>query len=190
MSEGLIAWIVGLAALVGVDAVVGSEDMTQGPGTARRSGTESGTTGGWNRYREATRQYPTAPRRRHPGASEPIRAAATGTRTTRVPTPEELDRMSPEELARLAAALDDVEIVQKRRRWPIPGTRAEKRAERGVAAWFVISALSGLAFLVAFVAWPSQYVPPDDPGHLAVLAVHPGRRRHVRACRSSRWASG
>jgi ubiquinol-cytochrome c reductase iron-sulfur subunit len=83
-----------------------------------------------------------------------------------MPTPEELDRMGPEELARLAAELDDVEIVQKRSRWPISGTRAEKRAERTVAGWFILSAVAGIVFLVAFVAWPNQYVPPDDPGHL------------------------
>ncbi len=99
--------------------------------------------------------------------------ATTSTGTSRLPTPEELDRMSPEELARLAAALDDVEIVQKRRRWPIPGTRAEKRAERVVAGWFIIAALSAIAFMVAFVAWPSHYVPPDDPGHLMYALYTP-----------------
>jgi ubiquinol-cytochrome c reductase iron-sulfur subunit len=92
--------------------------------------------------------------------------AESGAGTRRMPTPEELDRMGPEELAGLAAELDDVEIVQKRSRWPISGTRAEKRAERTVAGWFILSAVAGIVFLVAFVAWPNQYVPPDDPGHL------------------------
>ncbi len=137
--------------------------MTQGPGThdAPEAGTGTGTgagTGSDAPVPDGTAEAAT------PGGAHP--GGATGTRTTRVPTPEELDRMSPEELARLAAALDDVEIVQKRRRWPIPGTRAEKRAERFVAGWFIVSALSAIAFVVAFVAWPSQYVPPDDPGHL------------------------
>jgi ubiquinol-cytochrome c reductase iron-sulfur subunit len=83
----------------------------------------------------------------------------------RRPTSAELDEMTPEQLATLAANLDDVEIVHNQRKFPIPGTRAEKRAERAVAMWFVISALSGLAFLVAFVFWPYEYVPPSDPGY-------------------------
>jgi len=83
----------------------------------------------------------------------------------RRPTPAELDEMTPDQLATLAANLDDVEIVHNQRKFPIPGTRAEKRAERAVALWFVISALSGLAFLAAFVFWPYEYVPPSDPGY-------------------------
>ncbi|MBW0093055.1 ubiquinol-cytochrome c reductase iron-sulfur subunit [Pseudonocardia sp. KRD-184] len=83
----------------------------------------------------------------------------------RRPTPAELDEMTPDQLATLAANLDDVEIVHNARKFPIPGTRAEKRAERAVALWFVISALSGLAFLVAFLFWPYEYVPPSDPGY-------------------------
>ncbi len=65
--------------------------------------------------------------------------------------------MSQEQLARLAANLDDVEVVHNPNPWPIPGTRAEKRAERAVALWFLISAVCGLAFLVAFLFWPHEY---------------------------------
>jgi ubiquinol-cytochrome c reductase iron-sulfur subunit len=67
------------------------------------------------------------------------------------PTPAELEDMSPEQLARLAAELDDVEIVHNAPKWPIPGTRAEKRAERSVALWFIISALAALAFLGCYL---------------------------------------
>ena len=49
------------------------------------------------------------------------------------PTPAELEDMSQPELARLAAELDDVEIVHNAPKWPVPGTRAERRAERAVA---------------------------------------------------------
>ena len=35
-----------------------------------------------------------------------------------------------------------------------------------MALWFAISALSGLAFLGAFLFWPYQYVAPGDPGYL------------------------
>ncbi|TCK25084.1 ubiquinol-cytochrome c reductase iron-sulfur subunit [Pseudonocardia endophytica] len=84
---------------------------------------------------------------------------------TRTPTDDELEGMSQERLARLAGELDDVEVVHNTPKFPIPGTRAEKRAERSVALWFVISAISGLAFVVAFIAWPHEYVAPNQPGY-------------------------
>lgn len=84
----------------------------------------------------------------------------------RTPTAAELEDMTPEQLARLAAELDDVEIVHNQRKFPIPGTRAEKRAERAVALWFAISAISGLAFLGAFLFWPYEYVAPSEEGYL------------------------
>lgn len=89
----------------------------------------------------------------------------------RRPTSAELDEMTPDQLATLAATLDDVEIVHNARKFPIPGTRAEKRAERAVALWFLISAISGLAFLGAFVFWPYEYVSPFDEGY-AVYALY------------------
>jgi quinol---cytochrome c reductase iron-sulfur subunit len=82
------------------------------------------------------------------------------------PTVADVEDMSLEERARLAANLDDVDVVHNQRKWPLPGTRAEKRAERSVALWFVISALSGLAFLGAFLFWPYEYVAPGEPGYL------------------------
>ncbi|HVL85959.1 MAG TPA: ubiquinol-cytochrome c reductase iron-sulfur subunit [Pseudonocardia sp.] len=90
-----------------------------------------------------------------------------------VPTERDLENMTPEQLARLASELDDVEVVHNQRKFPVPGTRAEKRAERGVALWFALSALSGLAFIVAFVAWPYEYVPVGAPGHLIYLLYTP-----------------
>lgn len=89
---------------------------------------------------------------------------STGGRRT--PTSDELDAMSPEQLARLAGELDEVEVVHNAPKFPIPGTRAEKRAERSVALWFVISAISGLAFIGGFLFWPHEYVAPDEPGYL------------------------
>ena len=84
---------------------------------------------------------------------------------TRAPTQDELDEMSQERLARLAGELDDVEVVHNTPKFPIPGTRAEKRAERSVALWFAISAIAGLAFVVAAIAWPHEYVAPNQPGY-------------------------
>ena len=45
-------------------------------------------------------------------------------------TDKELDRMSNAELAALGTELDDVELVEYQDRWPVEGTRAEKRAEK------------------------------------------------------------
>lgn len=81
-----------------------------------------------------------------------------------VPSDEELARMSTDDLVRLGNRLDDIEIVSERERFPVPGTRAEKRAERQVALWFIWAALAGIAFLVAFIAWPWEYVPPGGEG--------------------------
>ncbi|GAA5119242.1 cytochrome bc1 complex Rieske iron-sulfur subunit [Pseudonocardia adelaidensis] len=105
------------------------------------------------------------------------------------PTAAEVEDMTLEQRARLAGELDDVDVVHNQPKWPLSGTRAEKRAERSVALWFVISAVSGLAFLAAFLFWPFQYVAPGEPGYslyalytpivgftfgLAVLAVGVG----------------
>ncbi|NMH99430.1 ubiquinol-cytochrome c reductase iron-sulfur subunit [Pseudonocardia acidicola] len=94
-------------------------------------------------------------------------AGSTGTagEARHLPSPEELEQMSPEELARLAAELDEVEIVHLGKKFPIPGTRAEKRAERSVALWFTLAALSAVAFIVAFIAWPHEYRSPFEAGY-------------------------
>ncbi len=89
------------------------------------------------------------------------------------PTRAELDAMSQDQLATLAANLDDVEVVHNQRKFPIPGTRAEKRAERAVALWFLISAVSGVAFLLAFLFWPHEYVAPGEPGYITYALYTP-----------------
>jgi ubiquinol-cytochrome c reductase iron-sulfur subunit len=88
-------------------------------------------------------------------------------------TDADVEGMSQEQLARLAANLDDVEVVHNANPWPIPGTRAEKRAERAVALWFLISAVCGVAFLVAFLFWPHEYVAPSEPGYLVYALYTP-----------------
>ncbi|MGH3588887.1 MAG: menaquinol-cytochrome C reductase, partial [Pseudonocardia sp.] len=82
------------------------------------------------------------------------------------PTVAEVENMTLDERARLAGELDDVDVVHNQNKWPLAGTRAEKRAERSVALWFVISALAGLAFLVAFLFWPYEYKAPSEEGYL------------------------
>ncbi|GGM53845.1 ubiquinol-cytochrome c reductase iron-sulfur subunit [Longimycelium tulufanense] len=83
-----------------------------------------------------------------------------------LPTEAELAEMSRDELVKLGTKLDDVELVHYADRWPVKGTRAEKRAQRGVTAWFVLSGLSGLAFLAVYLFWPWKYESPFADGYL------------------------
>jgi ubiquinol-cytochrome c reductase iron-sulfur subunit len=98
--------------------------------------------------------------------------AAEGTQAPQV-TEADLDRMTQPQLARLAAELDDVEVVHNQDPWPVPGTRAERRATQSVVLWFLISVISGVAFLFAFLFWPHEYVPPGAPGYAVYAAYTP-----------------
>jgi ubiquinol-cytochrome c reductase iron-sulfur subunit len=73
--------------------------------------------------------------------------------------------MSREELVELGGRMDGVETVFKEDRWPVPGTRAEKRAERAVAYWLLLGGLSGLALLLIFLFWPWEYKGGETSGH-------------------------
>jgi ubiquinol-cytochrome c reductase iron-sulfur subunit len=81
------------------------------------------------------------------------------------PTDEQLSQMSREELVELGGKIDGVDTVFKDPRWPVPGTKAEKRAERSVAYWLLFGGVSGLALLVIFLFWPWEYKGGDEPGH-------------------------
>lgn len=81
------------------------------------------------------------------------------------PTDAELAAMSRDELVELGGKLDGVETVYKEPRWPVPGTKAEKRSERLVAYWLLFGGLSGLALLVIFLFWPWEYKGGDTEGH-------------------------
>lgn len=72
-------------------------------------------------------------------------------------TDEELAGMTREQLVQLGTNLDHVDLAYRRNRWPIDGTRAEKRAERGVAAWFALAGVSAVAFIAIYLFWPWQY---------------------------------
>ncbi|MFN2517944.1 MAG: hypothetical protein ABR604_02710, partial [Jatrophihabitantaceae bacterium] len=76
---------------------------------------------------------------------------------------DELRAMTPEQAMLAAAEVDGVHIVHRRDRFPVRGTKAEKRAERGVALAFLVSALSGVGFIVAFVALPFRWHLPGTP---------------------------
>jgi ubiquinol-cytochrome c reductase iron-sulfur subunit len=83
--------------------------------------------------------------------------------TTETPTEEEVRQMTPEQAMIAGAETDDIHIVHRRERYPIRGTKAEKRAERGVALSFTISALAGIAFIVYFCAGKWRWHLPNSP---------------------------
>jgi ubiquinol-cytochrome c reductase iron-sulfur subunit len=61
------------------------------------------------------------------------------------------------DLVREGARRDGVEIVHYEQRFTVPGTRAEKRVVRTIAAMFALTGIGGLAFLVVYAVWPFQY---------------------------------
>ncbi|MCW2654823.1 MAG: ubiquinol-cytochrome c reductase iron-sulfur subunit [Mycobacterium sp.] len=91
----------------------------------------------------------------------------------KVPDEKDLNRLSRDELVELGTNLDGVDLVYREPRWPIPGTRAEKRAERGVAFWLMLGGFSGLALLVIFLIWPWEYKPMGDPGNFLYTLTTP-----------------
>jgi ubiquinol-cytochrome c reductase iron-sulfur subunit len=66
------------------------------------------------------------------------------------PSIEELREMSTEEAMIAGAEVDGVYLVHRRERFPIAGTRAERRAERTISGVFLLGFLSAIAFIVVF----------------------------------------
>ncbi|MFD3705151.1 ubiquinol-cytochrome c reductase iron-sulfur subunit [Nocardia sp. NPDC058658] len=91
----------------------------------------------------------------------------------REPTEDELDAMSTAELAELGTKRDDVDVVYRNERWPVPGTKAEKRAEREVTFWFAISGLAAAALIGVFLFWPWEWKGYGDEGHTAYSLFTP-----------------
>ncbi|MGK9272369.1 ubiquinol-cytochrome c reductase iron-sulfur subunit [Williamsia muralis] len=77
-----------------------------------------------------------------------------------VPTQDELDGMSQDQLVKLGTNLDGVEIIHRRERFPEPGSKAEKRAERSVALWFLLAGLSAVACFIIFIFNHWEFVMP------------------------------
>ncbi len=88
-------------------------------------------------------------------------------------TDEQLDAMSRDELVELGTKLDGVDVAYRAPRWPVPGTRAEKRAERQVALWFAISAVFGAALIGVYLFWPWEYKGRGEDGNGAYTLTTP-----------------
>lgn len=84
--------------------------------------------------------------------------------TPSLPEGKTPDTMSREELVVLGGKLDGVETVFREPRWPVEGTKAEKRAERSVALWLLLGGVFGLALLLIFLFWPWEYKPYGAAG--------------------------
>jgi ubiquinol-cytochrome c reductase iron-sulfur subunit len=89
------------------------------------------------------------------------------------PTDAELASMTHEELVNLGGKIDGVETIFKEPRWPVPGTKAEKRSERLVAYWLLLGGLSGLALLLVFIFWPWEYKPFGSEGQFLYSLATP-----------------
>ncbi len=84
-----------------------------------------------------------------------------------------LATMSQQELLELGGKIDGVETVYKESRWPVEGTKAEKRAERGVALWLLAGGFFGMALLLIFLFWPWEYKPHDAPDSILYTLATP-----------------
>ncbi|MEO6703734.1 MAG: Rieske 2Fe-2S domain-containing protein [Jatrophihabitantaceae bacterium] len=78
-------------------------------------------------------------------------------------TPEQAAALSNEEAMIAGAEAEGVYIVHRRERFPIAGTKAEQRAERTIAAVFLIGFLAAVAFIVVFCgAVPFEWRLPGE----------------------------
>ena len=93
--------------------------------------------------------------------------------TKDVPSDAQLAEMSTSELLELGGRIDGVNTIFKEPRWPAEETRAEKRAERRVAAWFLAAGGFGFALLLIFLFWPWEYAPTESPDGLAYSLATP-----------------
>ncbi|QZH59704.1 ubiquinol-cytochrome c reductase iron-sulfur subunit [Mycolicibacterium farcinogenes] len=93
--------------------------------------------------------------------------------TPKIPSDDELASMSRESLVELGGKIDGVETIFKEPRWPVPGTKAEKRTERLVAYWLLFGGLSGLALLLIFIFWPWEYQPFGSEGEFLYSLATP-----------------
>ncbi|HEY7052002.1 MAG TPA: ubiquinol-cytochrome c reductase iron-sulfur subunit [Mycobacterium sp.] len=95
------------------------------------------------------------------------------TDTPKTPDDSELAEMSRDDLVKLGTQLDGVDVIYKETRWPVAGTRAEKRAERRVAFWLLLGGFCGLALLLIFLFWPWEWKAEGEHGNLLYTLATP-----------------
>ncbi|WP_425577672.1 cytochrome bc1 complex Rieske iron-sulfur subunit [Nocardia callitridis] len=88
-------------------------------------------------------------------------------------TEEQLDAMSRDELVEIGTNRDGVDVAYRRERFPIEGTRAEKRAERAVSFWFAVSGIAAIALVGVFLFWPWEFKGNGEAGHGAYSLFTP-----------------
>src|SRR5690348_10588597 len=75
--------------------------------------------------------------------------------------PARIGELDPEltgfDLIREGARRDGVEIVHYAPKFPVPGTKVERRVERVIAFLFTLAGLFGVAFAVAYIWLPAGY---------------------------------
>lgn len=86
--------------------------------------------------------------------------------TTHHPSDDEFDAADASltrfDLVKEGARRDGVQIVHYVPRFPVPGTRAERRVERVLSLLFLLTGLMSTAFVVAYIAWPWKYGEGDS----------------------------
>lgn len=88
-------------------------------------------------------------------------------------TETELKAMNNDELARLGTELDDVTVAYRKERFPVENDPAEKRAERKLNIWLIISIIAALCFLGVYLFWPWHYKGHGDEGLLQYTLYTP-----------------
>src|SRR5947209_7541186 len=87
-------------------------------------------------------------------------------------TTDELDpALTAFDLVREGARRDGVEIVHYVPKFPVPGTRRERRIERTIAGLFALAGLAAVGFVVAYVGLPMRYEPGANLGKLYTPAL-------------------
>ncbi|BCJ63458.1 ubiquinol-cytochrome c reductase iron-sulfur subunit [Polymorphospora rubra] len=72
-------------------------------------------------------------------------------------------RLTNWDVLREGARRDDIEIVHYEPPFPVPGTKAERRLVRVVAAFFLLTGLAATAFLAVYIWWPWEHEAGNGP---------------------------
>src|SRR5215471_11705540 len=75
-------------------------------------------------------------------------------------------RLTRFDLIREGARRDGVEIVHYEPRFPVPGTKREKRTVRAISLIFLLCFVFGVLFIVAYIWWPWQFQGGDRTTNL------------------------